>query len=320
MVNLGREFVKPILGRRGKIGHPPGRYIRTSEVRRRHRVARQGLWGARHLAPSAGFIPGQTGKANRVISPRGNAMRPVRFWTGVLVGLAACLGPAVPAQAQEPVDECCALPAPAAAWWQKFLVVQKGKAGRQPGTITHAYKCIYVPAGEALTMLERLLGGDGPRGARGGRLALVADARTNTLFARGPAERVEEAEASLTKLDVPAPKSPDAASRPELLSYAVPDGQADTVARLLQKICQRSPGTVVIQAVSPSKVAVFAEPNTHLAVARDLHQGFPPTLAEVIPLTVLDAARAAAFLDGHRKEPLIEAGPTRNALLVKGTR
>ncbi len=250
-------------------------------------------------------------------------MRPARFWTGVLVGLAAFLGSAVPARAQEPADECCALPGPApvaAGWWQRFLVVQRAEVGQQPGTITHAYKCVHVPAGEAQRMLVQLLGGDGQKGAKGGRLALVADERTNTLFVRASAERVTEVEALLNKIDVPVRKGPVAGSAPYLSFYPVPDGQADPVAKLLQKIYERSSGAVVIQAVSPSKIAMFADPNTHLAVARDLHQAFPPAVAEVIPLTVLQAAQTAALLGGRQKEPLIEVDSARNALLVKGTR
>src|SRR5207248_4578742 len=111
-------------------------------------------------------------------------MRSAPFWPGVLIGLGACLGLALPVRAQEPADECCALPgaAPTGAWWQVLQVAQKPEAGKQPGAAIHSHKCVHVTAAEAQRMLERLLEGDGPQGAKGGRLALVADPRTNTLF------------------------------------------------------------------------------------------------------------------------------------------
>src|SRR5439155_20567067 len=59
----------------------------------------------------------------------------------------------------------------------------------------------------------------------------------------------------------------------------------------------------------------------HLEIARHL-QGLPPLSTEVIPLGTLPAARTAETLRamfGGAGGPFLEADPTRNAIVVRGT-
>jgi type II secretory pathway component GspD/PulD (secretin) len=250
-------------------------------------------------------------------------MRYARFWLGVLVGLGAWLGLTLPARAQEAADECCALPAPtpAGAWWQILQVAQKAEAGKQPGVVIHTHKCVHVAAAEAERMLKRLLGGDGAEGATGGRLALAVDSRTNTMHMAGPAARIAQAREFLGKIDIEVPGQPPVVlGPPTLQGYSVGPGQAERVANILQQIHKGST-TVIVALGGPDRVFVWANPEEQLTIARELQKVAPPTIIEVIPLTVTDAPRVGQTLSAMlgARGLFIESDPARNALLVKGT-
>src|SRR5262249_5448928 len=79
---------------------------------------------------------------------------------------------------------------PAGSLREFVKVVHALEQGAREATVTLDHKCRYVKAGEARKVLEQLLGGSPKDGAKGNRLALVSDDRTNTLHVRGLAEQV----------------------------------------------------------------------------------------------------------------------------------
>jgi type II secretory pathway component GspD/PulD (secretin) len=108
---------------------------------------------------------------------------------------------------------------------------------------------------------------------------------------------------------------------PVLRTYAVPGGSAEAVAKVLQELYQKT-AEVKVVALGTNEVLIWADPERHIEIVRNLQAGLPPTTIEVLPLTSLNANRVLDTLRGMYgpKGPYLEADPTRNVLIVKGTR
>jgi type II secretory pathway component GspD/PulD (secretin) len=119
----------------------------------------------------------------------------------------------------------------------------------------------------------------------------------------------------------PGAKEARLAGPPFLKMYSVPSGQSEPLAKLLQQIYQGA-ANVKIVAVNSSTLAIWADPETQMAIARVLVEAIPPLRAvtEVVPLTTLKAAHVRDLLSGRRGEPFIDIDEARNALIVRGTR
>jgi type II secretory pathway component GspD/PulD (secretin) len=257
-------------------------------------------------------------------------MRSTRFWLGVFVALGGCLSLAPLARAQSPSEECCEVPGvgPAAALRLVGKKAPAAEQGKQPSSTAYSHKCVHIPAGEAMRLLARLLGGRGQEGSKAGRFTLAADDRTNTLHMTGPADRMALAREFLAKIDVGLPgQSPLVLGPPLLRSYPVPMGQAEALAKLFQTIHQGSPQVQVV-ALGNNRLLVWASPEAQITIARHLEGAIPsPPVTEVIPLTISDATRMAEFLKaafkptvGQPPGPSIEADEAGNAIIVRGSR
>jgi type II secretory pathway component GspD/PulD (secretin) len=108
---------------------------------------------------------------------------------------------------------------------------------------------------------------------------------------------------------------------PLLRTYLVPGGNAEAMSKVLQEFYRKVP-EVKIVALGSSEVLVWAGPEQHIDIARNLQAGLPLTSIDVIPLTSLKAAQVLSTLKGMfgPKGPYLEASADRNALIVKGTR
>jgi type II secretory pathway component GspD/PulD (secretin) len=137
----------------------------------------------------------------------------------------------------------------------------------------------------------------------------------------GPAKQAKQKRLAPDGTAQPGAKGARLAGPPFLKTYSVPSGQAEPLAKLLQQIHQ-SAAKVRVVAVNSSTLAIWADPETQMAVARDLVEAIPPlrVVTEVIPLTNLKALHVRDLLTGRRGEPFIDIDEARNAVIVRGTR
>src|SRR5262249_47184695 len=101
-------------------------------------------------------------------------------------------------------------------------------------------------------------GGGGGAGGHGGEAGaqppagyITADEPTNTVLVTGPANKIAQAKTVLQKIDVG--PVPVLIGRPELITYPVPGGNAETVAKNLQEIHKPS-ATLRIAAIGNSSI------------------------------------------------------------------
>jgi hypothetical protein len=137
----------------------------------------------------------------------------------------------------------------------------------------------------------------------------------------GPAQQTKPKRPAQDGAAQPGAKGARLAGPPFLKTYSVPSGQAEPLAKLLLQIYQ-SAEKVRVVAVNSSTLAVWADPETQMALARDLMEAIPPLRVhtEVIPLLTLKAASVRDLLTGRRGDPFLDIDETRNALIVRGTR
>jgi hypothetical protein len=208
---------------------------------------------------------------------------------------------------------------------------------------TFSHKCVFIRAREAESVLRSLLGEQQqiiemlPAGAQAqaGQAAarqapkqkirvytLSSDENTNTVFVSGPPDKIALAKGVLATIDVGARPIPVGTA--VLHTYPVSAGNAEILAKNLAEIYK---GTAHIRIVplGNNQIMINALPEDHFMIARHFQElKQPPTAMELISLAVLDAARVAeslkaVFPDYKNLAPYIEADPTRNAILVKGT-
>src|SRR5260370_22658842 len=93
------------------------------------------------------------------------------------------------------------------------------------------------------------------------------------------------------------------------------------MAKVLQELSQKA-ADVKLVALGTSEILVWADGEGHLDIARNRQAGLALPAIELLPLTSLNANRVLDTLKGMYgpKGPYLEADPTRNVLIVKGTR
>ena len=176
-----------------------------------------------------------------------------------------------------------------------------------------------LAADEFAPELKKLLG---PYGE------VIVLARANQLVVRdvvGNLRRVVETVRAVDERERGAaePKQkPDASQAPILRTYPVPGGNAQAFAKLLQE-AHKEVRNFRITALGPHAVMVYAVPEDHIEIARQLEQG-ARTSTELISLSLLDASKVSETLrsmfgDARTGGPFVEADTDRNALILRGS-
>ncbi len=169
------------------------------------------------------------------------------------------------------------------------------------------------------------------RDDRGGRSATIqrvrkytvtSDERTNTVFVNGPPDKIAQAKQVIARLDVGT--APISIGGPVLVTYPVKEGNAEALSKTLNEIHKGSAG-IKIAPISNNQLMVLANPEDQMVIANQINGVRPPgTKTELILLTLLDSARTVEtlkglFPDSKNGAPYLEADPSRNAVIVKGT-
>ncbi|MFO0967069.1 MAG: secretin N-terminal domain-containing protein [Gemmataceae bacterium] len=146
---------------------------------------------------------------------------------------------------------------------------------------------------------------------------ITSDDRTNTVIINAKADKIGQAKAILSEIDVP--ESP--VNRPVLVHYPV-SGNADATIKMLSDLYK--PGASLrFWATSASTVSVFASPVEQEKISDIIRGPRATTKTEVVGLALLDSTRLAETLikmfgDTKSGAPYIEADPLRNAIIIKG--
>jgi type II secretory pathway component GspD/PulD (secretin) len=192
----------------------------------------------------------------------------------------------------------------------------------------------------------RLLGGEVDPGMRGAKspppasilfgIEIELDPEREVLILRGRREFVEWFEKIICIPDVDPEKkdaAPNKAKPPAkekspaplvgescLRVYPVPGGHADALAKMLQKVYPAP--KVRISALGANQIAVWADPQTHIEIAKQ--RPLMPAVTSMYPLKNVKAAKIAVTLrsmfgDPKTGGPFIEAETGSNTLLVRGS-
>ena len=117
------------------------------------------------------------------------------------------------------------------------------------------------------------------------------------------------------------PKAPaPPVGEPLLQIHPVSGGNAEAIAKLLQEIFP-APKTRIV-ALGPNQIAVWADPQTQIELARQ--RPLAPGVTVVIPLDQMNPAKTASTLKGMFGEPksggpFIEADTSSNSLRIRGS-
>ena len=160
---------------------------------------------------------------------------------------------------------------------------------------------------------------------------VTVDNRTNSVLVTGSAVKIILAKKILGEIDVAKDgQMPIVVGPPELRTYPVPVGTAESVAKTLQEARQSTSPTLRVMPIpNSSQIMVYATPGEHMEILKELKGTEGVTVSdaatELIPLNLLDATETAATLGrifpAGESGILIEAqvnGPVVG-LLVKGS-
>lgn len=150
------------------------------------------------------------------------------------------------------------------------------------------------------------------------------DRPTNTVIISGPADKISQAKAVLAKIDVSRFEGDKGIlhGAPELQNHDLPGGGAETTAKLLTEVAFKDDPSIRIQPSGPSRLLVYADPQTHWDLAKIIKREFQPTTlrSELIVLYRLDPLTFAESVKTMLKDgPYIEADRDNNAIRVRGT-
>ncbi len=220
----------------------------------------------------------------------------------------------------------------------------------EPSARNWSHKCVYLRASTAEDLLRKSLGnltqvidtksanpmdkdkekekdfGKGGGTTRKVRVTTIAsDKGTNTVFVSGPPDKIEQAKEVLLKADVPQKKGQKGILiGPYTFSiHEVPLGNADVMAKMIGDIFKDD--SIRIQVNPPSRLLVYADPQTHLEINM-LLTATPAPAQEMalVRLNRLDAYRFAEtlksmFPDSVNRSPFIEADTDNNSIRLRGT-
>jgi type II secretory pathway component GspD/PulD (secretin) len=228
--------------------------------------------------------------------------------------------------------------------------IEKNEKG-QVDQYTHV--CKYVRASDAEQILKNLLGdakqlvevqksgspasgppsGGGPPVSRDSRPTtftkirqhhITSDERTNTVYVIGPPDKTSQARQIMAKYDVGT--QPVLVGEPRAITYNVPNGNADAIVKAYSEAVFKNSPNVRMTAISNTQIMVWASPEDQFKFAKILNENRPPSAAtELIPLTILDAAKTAELLKGMFNDAkagaiYIEADVARNAIVARGSK
>lgn len=151
------------------------------------------------------------------------------------------------------------------------------------------------------------------------------DELTNKVFVTGPADKIAQARSLLKEIDVPRDgQEPIKVGPPILKNHAVPSGQAEPMAKMLQSK-YRNATSITITPAGTGTLIVVAPAQDQVEIARFLIElsGEGGSKTEVIQLT-MDAAKMVDTLtkilgQPAQGAPYLEADATRNAIIARGT-
>jgi type II secretion system protein D len=151
---------------------------------------------------------------------------------------------------------------------------------------------------------------------------VTANDATNTVMIKGPVEIIAQARAFLKDLDVGDKQI--IIGNPDFKVHNVPSGMAEGLATTLRGIYKES-DTLRISTSGNNKIIVYACPDDQDAILKHI-LGVTENGAknELIPLVSMEASKVVELLKGAIGEskgggPFIDAEPTRNAIIVRGT-
>jgi hypothetical protein len=99
-------------------------------------------------------------------------------------------------------------------------------------------------------------------------LEITSDERNNTIFVRGPGDKIALAKAVVRKLDVPQDTVPLGCNPCQIITYRVAPGTAEPIAKKLQETFKDSQGSFVrIATIDNSSIMVYAGPEDHIRIA-----------------------------------------------------
>ena len=141
----------------------------------------------------------------------------------------------------------------------------------------------------------------------------------------GPPDKIAQAKSVMSKLDVG--NVPYIVGPPILQTYPIKEGNAEGLAKTLNEI-HKGNSNIKIGNIGNDRIMVWAAPEDQLLIANQINgTRSPASKTEKIALTLLEATRTVATLKGLFPDSqvkngflFIEADPSRNAIIVKGTK
>lgn len=154
---------------------------------------------------------------------------------------------------------------------------------------------------------------------------ITSNKATNQIFITGPADKIATAKVILEKLDTSNGKSQTLLVGPAIFqNHDLPSGSADAMAKILIDYFKEDP-TIRVAATGPTRLFVYADPQTHYEIGLLIGQLTPPAQKAVsIQLTRLDAFKfidtlKEMFPESKTGAPFIGADVDTNTLRIRGT-
>jgi hypothetical protein len=225
----------------------------------------------------------------------------------------------------------------------KIFMANPNDPKAAPNATIYAHKCIYLRASAAEALLRNALGklqddviikSAAPleKGSAGTQTktttrttTITADRPTNMVFISGPAAKIEQAKTVLKAADVARYKGDPGilVGPPVFKTHEVPLGNAEAMAKVVADIFKDDP-TVRILVNPPSRLLVYADPQTHLEIDQLYREPAPVLKTELVSLYRNDAGKFVdslkeIFPEHRNSAPYIGADADSNSVRLRGT-
>ncbi len=208
------------------------------------------------------------------------------------------------------------------------------------------YQCKYIRAATAEQVIVKALGyaqiidvqkggqkssdprqpGSGPSTTRTiKQITVTSNKATNQIFISGPADKIATAKVILEKLDAPSGKAQTLLIGPPIFqNHDLPSGSADAMAKILIDYFKED-STIRVAATGPTRLFVYADPQTHFEIGLIIGQTTPPAQKPVsIQLNRLDAFKfietlKEMFPESAKGAPFLSADVDSNTIRIRGT-
>lgn len=170
-------------------------------------------------------------------------------------------------------------------------------------------------------------GGGGGSTRRIREHTITSEKSTNTVIIHGPADKISQAKAIIAKLDQPRFDGDKGllVGPAEIQFHDLPSGSAETMTKILGEVYKED-GSVRIQVAGPSRLFVYADPQTHSEVNKLISTQFKPVVQETV-VVVLAQSEATKlietlktfFPESKNGSPFIDPDVDKNAIRIKGT-